>query len=66
MSAEVKPFPRAGFVIGDHHCRAPGPEKHLMCFAPYGHEGEHQWDSWHGCLIRVPDYGDIPFHGFAS
>lgn len=65
VTAEVCDFPRQGFVIGDHHCRAPGPKAHLMCFAEHGHAGEHSWGDWRGCRLRTP-HGVLPFGGFAS
>ena len=61
----VVPFPRAGFIIGDHNCRQPGPERHLMCFGQAGHSGDHTWSDWRGCRMRTP-YGVIPFGGFAE
>jgi hypothetical protein len=67
MTAKVHKFSREGFIIGKAHCRAPGPEAHLMCFGPAGHEGGHQWDDWRGCRVRLPE-GDftVPFGGFAG
>jgi len=59
--------PHAGFIIGPAHCGALGPEHHLMCLAPVGHEGEHQWRDYRGCRMRFPGSSrTIPFCGFAS
>lgn len=69
MSGDVLLFPRQGFIIGDGHCRQPGPEAHLMCFGPAGHAGEHQWADWRGCRLRLPPgsrWETVPFGGFAS
>lgn len=71
MAAEVLTFPREGFVI-DHngHCMHVGPERHLMCFQPRGHDGDHEWSAWAGCKIRtkLPSGKVIvlPFGGFAN
>lgn len=65
-SAKILDFPRERFVIGEHHCRAPGPEAHLICLELRGHEGDHEWSDWRGCGIRTPSpFGVIPFGGFA-
>lgn len=65
MSAEVIALPREGFVIGPQHCAKSGPEDHLMCLAPKGHEGEHVWCDWRGCRCRVPGWtGTVRFGGF--
>lgn len=65
--AEVTPFPRQGFIIGDHLCRHPGTSPFEMCFAERDHEGEHQWRDWRGCFVRAP-FGDgvVRFGGFAQ
>lgn len=68
MSAEIIKLPRDGFVLGDHLCGKPGPESHQMCFLPSKREGEHSWDDWRGCRIRVEIHGremTLPFGGFA-
>jgi hypothetical protein len=66
-AADVIAFPREGFIIGEHICRAPGPERHLACFAERGHDGDHQWSDWRGCRVRVPQWSaTVPFMGFAS
>ncbi len=65
-AADVVAFPREGFVLGAHLCRQPGPEAHLLCFAPFDHEGEHVWGDWRGCRVRVPGWSEtVPFGGFA-
>jgi hypothetical protein len=65
--ADVIPFPREGFILGDHLCSAPSDDLQMLCFADHGHEGDHSFADWHGCRVRV-HFGDgtIPFHGFAS
>lgn len=66
-AAGVIPFPREGFIIGDHLCHAPGPEPHLACFADRDHDGEHRWSDWRGCRVRVPGWSTtVPFLGFAE
>lgn len=63
----VVPFPREGFLIGNQHCRCPGPESYLMCFLPAGHDGPHGWADWRGCRVWVPGLQrTVPFKGFAS
>ncbi len=65
--AEVIPFPRRGFIIGDHHCGKPGPSPNLICLAEAGHRGEHVWCDWDGCVVRYPGRSIvIPFRGFAG
>lgn len=65
-SAEIVHFPRQGFIIGDHLCQMPGVDRYTMCFAPAGHDGDHQWRDWRGCTMRLPEGpGVIPFGGFA-
>lgn len=66
MTAQLHNFPIEGFVIGEAHCCAPGPESHLMCLRPAGHAGLHQWNDWQGCHMRLPNgWGTVPFRGFA-
>ena len=69
MSAQIHSFPREGFIISKAQCGTPGPERHLMCLAPSGHEGEHTWCDWRGCRVRLPEelgQGTVPFCGFAG
>lgn len=69
QEGEVIAFPRDGFVLGDHLCRQPGPKAHLLCFAEFGHDGDHSWGDWRGCHVRVDIPGwppTIPFGGFAQ
>lgn len=32
-----------------------------------GHDGDHAFVPWEGCVVRVPfGEGTVPFHGFAG
>lgn len=63
----VAVMPMRGFVIGRQHCRQPGDDLRLICLLDHGHDGEHRFVPWEGCLIRVPfGEGTVPFHGFAN
>lgn len=61
----VVAFPREGFIIGSHHCRAPGHERHLICLLGRDHDGDHVFTTWEGCRMR---YGarTVPFAGFVN
>lgn len=63
--ADILAFPRERFVIREHHCRAPGPEAHLICLEEKGHVGDHVWSDWRGCRIKTSLLGAVPFGGFA-
>lgn len=66
MPATLIAFPREGFIIGDGHCRKPGPGHHDICLRGRDHDGDHQWCDWRGCRVRTPDGGaTIRFGGFA-
>ena len=63
----VAVMPMRGFVIGRQHCRQPGDDLRQICLLDHGHQGDHRFVPWEGCLMRVPfGSGTVPFHGFAG
>ena len=66
-AAKVVQFPREGFVIRTHHCRAAGDLDRSICLLDKGHDGEHAYCRWEGMRVPSPfgDGGTLRFGGFA-